>query len=158
MRFILKTVLCALFATAAFNASAQWYVGGSATLLLTEDTQALTLSPEAGYWLNENWAVGGIVDITAQDSYDACILKPYVRYAFMQIGTVTAVAEAFAPIGVDDDDFIVGATVGPAILIPFTDKCSFTTRLGSLGIIAGSDYNNFRLIAGPVSFGFTYSF
>ena len=157
MRFILKTVLCALFATAAFNASAQWYAGGSATLIVTDNTQALTLSPEGGYWFNDNWAVGGIVDITAQDSYDAFILRPYLRYAFLQIGTATAMAELFTPIGVVDDGFVAGATVGPAMILPFTEKFSFTARLGSIGFISG-DTDEFSFIAGPVSLGLTYSF
>ncbi|MCR5003282.1 MAG: hypothetical protein K5984_02840 [Bacteroidales bacterium] len=158
MRKFWKLSLTVVFALFALNASAQWYAGGSATIKLTDDHQSVTLSPEGGFWLDDTWAVGGIIDIAANNDYGTFVLKPYARYAFMQLGPVTAVAEAFVPIGVQDGDFLLGASVGPAILIPFTDKFSFTTRLGSLGFVAGPDTDNFHLTAGPVSFGLYYSF
>ena len=78
--FFKRLLVILFFMTLSYAASAQWFVGGSigGSYSNSKSTNtkawAVSISPEAGYILNENWAVGGLI------SYGKAVTKVYSQY------------------------------------------------------------------------------
>lgn len=92
-----KLILMAAMMVATLAVNAQVYVGGSLgfeSVKEHKDADALSsfsIKPEAGYNLDENWAVGiqlgfSSIDIDEDNSVSTFEVAPYARYTFAKTG------------------------------------------------------------------------
>lgn len=167
--------MMAALAVSSIAANAQVWVGGSVSYL-NEDSYGtkdnyITVAPEVGYTLDENWALA--IDLTARfrsgdsKSQTTFGVTPFARYTFFRSGIVSAFVDggfnvsAFKQEG-DDSKTTWGVGVRPGLAIALTPKFSFVTKLGYLGYENDDRYEQKRLGFGVngegLSFGLYYNF
>lgn len=124
-----------------FTANAQFYVGGSISLSAAQGGASFTLSPEAGYNINENMAAGAIFGFSIQNS-SSFSFYPYFRYNFFKFGPVSIFADG--EVGMDilaprneEARISFGAGVRPGISVSPLPHITLATRLGALGYYGG---------------------
>lgn len=178
--------------TLSYAASAQWYVGGSiggsySNLESTNTTAwAISISPEAGYIINENWAVGGQISygkaVTKVESQylnkteidvDLFCVNPYAIYAPIKFNNFAICAEMgviFAPeqSGVDFATF--GAYITPLLTYSINEHIILKTELdfaelsvsgttnGTISVGASVGGDNIIDFDEDLSIGFIYRF
>lgn len=140
MKKILLTVVLVLTTMAA---SAQWYAGGGIGISKTEisgvESTQLSLTPEVGYAINEDWTVGAILGVDwTKDLQTTIAITPYARYTFFKTGNFSFFADGVIELGSikpenGDSQFCWGIGVRPGIGYSFTEKISVATHLGWLG-------------------------
>lgn len=193
MKTLFKRLLVITFLmTFSYAASAQWYaggsIGGSYSNSKSTNTRAwaISISPEAGYILNENWAVGGLISygksVTKVDSQylnktDVDItlfsINPYAVYAPIKYKNFAVCAEMgvmFAPrqSGVNFATF--GAYITPLLTYCINEHIILKTELDFAGIsVSGTTNGTFSFGASvggdnaiklddDLSIGFIYKF
>ena len=91
MKKILMSMV-ALFAAVTMNAQNEMYVGGTLnfqTKANAANKSVITVAPEIGMSLNEQFGVGAVLSYTAsQDVYNEFKINPYLRYNALEIGKV----------------------------------------------------------------------
>lgn len=181
--------MIAVMAVAAVSANAQWYIGGSFGLNFNKvnkdvDSQTtLTIAPEIGYNINDNWAVGAQVGFNmANQLHNATeanltgtgfTIAPYARYTFAKTGIASFFADgyvAFASsnyegrVKYDESGSIFSIGVRPGISLKASDKVSLVAILGNIGYTKASDDlgggSNFGINAdnNDISLGVYYNF
>ena len=180
--------LAAVAVAATMNA--QVYVGGSLGFETTShdgDTNSrLTLIPEIGYNLDENWAVGiafgygqtknteevTVGGTTAEVSVTnkKFVINPYARYTFAKFDKVNVFVDGGLEYAHYDNggskSNAFGLGVRPGVAVNLNDKLSFVSHFGWLGYkYQKDDYdgakaaNTFGLeLDSKVSFGLYYNF
>lgn len=142
-----KLMLVAAMMVAAISASAQIYVGGSLGFESTkanENADNLTtfaIEPEAGYNLNENWAVGVQLGYASKDKsknekVSAFTIAPYARYTFAKSGIASFFVDGgiqYASLGSDAKGSIFGLGFRPGVKIAASNKVDLVAKLGFLG-------------------------
>ncbi len=167
-----KLFLMAAFVVASVAASAQVYVGGGigfqSSKADTDGAKAATsfsITPEIGYHLDDNWAVGiGLGYSHAKSSSevktDAFTIEPYARYTFAKWnnvglfvdGVVGYTNKTVKEDGEDDvktNTFNIG--LRPGLSISLNDKLNFVTTVGFLGY-KNTDYDAYKVN----SYGFDF--
>ena len=121
--------------------SAQIYVGGGFDFTSKDNSNVLTLSPEVGYVLNENLAIGGVVDFSADfDAFDAFNLavKPYARYTFLKAGNFSLFADGVVDLnyngGAKEFKF-QGVYVQPGCAYAINEKFTLAAHMGKIGYV-----------------------
>ena len=134
--------------------SAQIYVGGGLNVKSNSDATGFGVQPEVGYVLNENLAIGGMLnfDVADVDAIDAFNLdiKPYARYTFLKAGNFSLFAD-----GVIDLNYNGGARefkfqgvyVQPGVSYAFNEKFSIAARMGQIGYVDNADHKETILVA-----------
>ncbi len=148
-----KLILVAVAAMLALTAHAQFYVGGRVGLMANSGYTNLTILPEVGYNLNEKMSVGTVIgydfdswkDTETRGSFE---IRPYFRYAFLQLGPATLFADAQVQLSLNhshdlildtkDNGFTWGIGIAPGLAIPLTENLSFVGHLGRVGYYDGS--------------------
>lgn len=153
-------------------ASAQFYVGGGLGVNKTENGDAeetvITVSPEIGYTINEDWTIGAALmfdwtkDVSTQYG-----ISPYVRYNIFKAGKFSVFADGAVELGyIDyetaDGDFAWGAGIKPGVGYQLTDKFSICAHIGWIGYrdygdIAGEE-TTISVDGTDLSFSLYYSF
>ena len=190
--FFKRLFVISFLMTLSYAASAQWYVGGSiggsySNLESTNTTAwAISISPEAGYIINENWAVGGQISygkaVTKVESQhlnktevdvDLFCVNPYAIYAPIKFNNFAICAEMgviFAPeqSGVDFATF--GAYITPLLTYSINDHIILKTELdfaelsvsgttnGTISVGASVGGDNIIDFDEDLSIGFIYRF
>ena len=119
--------------------SAQIYVGGGIDFKSNDDANTLGLSPEVGYVLNENLAVGGVLDFSADfDAIDEFNLDiaPYLRYTFLKAGNFSIFADAtveFNYNGGASEFNWNGIFVKPGCAYAINEKFTLAAHMGKIG-------------------------
>ena len=187
----MKKIMMTLAAVAvAATMNAQVYVGGEVGFETTSQdgvtNSSVTLMPEIGYNLDENWAVGlsfgfgqdkrevteeiGGVEVTATVKDKRFIINPYVRYTFVKLDKVNVFVDGglsyahYDNAGAKNNQFGIG--VRPGVAVNLNDKLSFVTHFGWLGYKNSKDDNEGAKAANTfgfdlnskVSFGMYYNF
>lgn len=181
----------AVLAVASLCASAEnFYVGGSLGFWHdSEDNQStntLSILPEIGYNLSDNWAVGTTIGYnfghTCNEGISTHIFEfnPYVRFTFFKTenNLVNLFVDGGAGIGAgwtsykhgDDSETAITWNVGfrPGVALNLTDKFSVVAHVGMLGYNGANnaakatglyhDNGGFLLNGNNLSFGFYYHF
>ena len=95
-----KIILSAIIAACAITANAQTWIGGELGFNSTtyksgdvkETVSNVTISPEIGYNLNENWAVAAKIEFSHFEdgnTGNSVGFNPYVRYTFAKTGNLS---------------------------------------------------------------------
>jgi len=165
-------------AIVAVSASAQVYVGGSASFGRNADANKTNFSiyPEVGYNLSNKWAVAasfgygyGYYDGSKTNQIS---FNPYVRYSFAKLGPVslfldgsvdyeyskTKLSAFLGNIDTSDNDWYVG--IKPGFAIPVSDDVAFVAHIGFFGYQYVSEENVFgcNVDGNSLSLGFYYIF
>ncbi len=126
--------------------SAQIYVGGGLNVESNSDKTGFGVAPEVGYVLNENLAIGGLLDfkvadIDAIDEFTLDI-KPYARYTFLKAGNFSLFADGIVDLnynaGASEFNF-QGVYVQPGVSYAFNEKFSIAARMGKIGYVDEAD-------------------
>ena len=173
-----KILLVAVIAVMSLTASAQVYLGGSLGTWRNYDanTTSVTILPEVGYTLSDNWAIGTVIGwnyrYNAGQKYNGLTVAPYVRYTFLKLDNVNVFVDGGFGFytgkekGVDaKNEWEVG--LKPGVAVNLTDKLSFVTHVGFLGYrkaddaalgVFGNDGFGFDLDGNALTFGLYYNF
>lgn len=175
MRKILLLLTLMLFSTASY---AQVYFGGSLGFWRDSkiDHTSYKVLPEAGYVMNQKWAVGAVFGYkytkSEAEEYNTIVFTPYLRYFFMQSGIVKCFVDGAVDLAgtsdADDDHSSTAWGVGlkPGISISLSQRLSIVAHLGYLGYRHAGNYpaeafgNGFGvdLSGESLTFGLYYSF
>lgn len=151
-----KLMMVAALTVASLGASAQVYVGGGLNIHSYDngyegDAKSLIrFVPEVGYNLDDKMSIGVQVgfgtksyeDVSATDSYTEWVIKPYLRYKFVQAGNFSVFGDATIGYGqektspkVGDDMTYNKWTFGvrPGISYNLSDRFSLVSTIGWLG-------------------------
>lgn len=164
-----KFLFLTLFCIISIAASAQAYVGGTLGVGVTaadgESAAAFTVSPEAGYYFNKTWAVGGNIDLTYQNAGGSDItllsILPYVRATFARASVFDFFGElnlGYAYICTAD---VSGFSAGlcPGVVAHINDKFSIVAKTVLLSYSHFDGENGFGLsLNGNVHLGVQYTF
>ena len=136
MKKILMSMV-ALFAAVTMNAQNEMYVGGTLnfqTKANAANKSVITVAPEIGMSLNEQFGVGAVLSYTAsQDVYNEFKINPYLRYNALEIGKVKVFVDGgiyyinHKPKDADADNYF-GLNVTPGISYNLTDNISIVAH------------------------------
>lgn len=144
--------LAAVAVAATMNA--QVWVGGelgfAASHVNGSDNtdKTLTIAPEIGYNLSDNWSVAvalgysyassqAIANLGSFDNVNTYAIKPYARYTFVKSGNFSAFVDGginYATIhvkGADNNFNQFGVSVVPGLAYAVSDKVTLVSHLGS---------------------------
>lgn len=148
-----KIMMIAVMAVAAISANAQVYVGGSlgyntqkdavevGGISTDETTSNLSIEPEIGYNLSDNWAVGiKLGYANANGKTNTWKVAPYARYTFVKAGKFSAFCDggvAWSTIHTNGAKFVGNKnciTIGfnPGIAYEISKKVSLVAHFGDL--------------------------
>ena len=146
----MKKLFIVLFAIMmATAAHAQFYAGGSLGFSSNGNSKSSVFSfqPEVGYVINDQFAVGATLELTAFTGGNTIGFAPYARYNFLKIGK--------------DKRRVLHYAVGeigiyPGLSLPLNEKLSLVAHVGELSYNSG---NVFTLgIDNTISTGLYYNF
>jgi len=175
-----KIILTMMAAMVAVVMDAQVYVGGAVGFQTVShdgnSTTAFALKPEAGYKLNDDWAVGlqvGYAESGKDESKQKTfIINPYVRYNAVKFDKVSLFLDGTVGYtSVDNKSShktnTWGIGVRPGISVSLNDKLNFVSHMGFLGYNSSKpDYDGakatntfgFELDTTGLDFGLFYNF
>lgn len=178
-----KFLLMAVMAVMTLGASAQtkWYAGGQVTFGRTTEsvsglkTTQVTVLPEVGYNLTDNFAIGGIAGVSYRKagSEDKTVFKvsPYARYTYFTSGKVNLFVDGGVDLGIGGAHGSTAVEYGigfrPGVSFNISDKFSLVAHVGFLGYQSGNNAakNNgapenwgLDLNSNNIMFGFYYNF
>jgi hypothetical protein len=182
MKKILMT-LVAVFAAVSMNAQNEMYIGGNINYQSkTTVDNSLTIAPEFGVKLNEQWGVGAILSYKNEkqfngDKDNAFTFNPYARYYALNIGKVNVFVDGGVYFttkkteynaGGDNKSTEYGLRVTPGISYNITDQFSIVAHANpifNLDIVSpdgGDTQTTINLLrtfnVNTFSFGFYYNF
>ena len=174
MKKILMSMV-ALFAAVTMNAQNEMYVGGTLnfqTKANVANKSVITVAPEIGMSLNEQFGVGAVLSYTAsQDVYNAFTINPYLRYNLVKLDKVNLFVDG----GFDFTNTKYhsyknntwGIGVKPGVAVNLNENISFVAHMGFLGYRSSKDDTDgakatntvgLNLDGTDLSFGFYYNF
>ena len=173
-----KSILTAIFAMVmVLSASAQehkWFIGGEAGFWSAKKegykTTVITVAPEIGYNVTDNFAVAASLGYKSLDKdyykVDGFIINPYVRYTFLKTGILCAFIDGGATFTTGDfNGFQAG--ISPGVAIALTNRFSAVAHFGFLGYNDGKGLGEYSVVGKGFgvdfsgyqsSIGFYYSF
>lgn len=125
----------------------EMYLGGGISLWRDTDADrtSFSITPDFGYNLNENWAVGGELALAFRGAGDhgnpkstSFAIAPYARYSFYENKIVRLFLDMGLGIStskVEHSDRVNGFEIGlkPGLAIKLNEHLSFVTRIGFAG-------------------------
>lgn len=172
----MKKILLLMFVImAALSAKAQdMYLGGGISLWIDDDADktSFSISPEFGYNLNSQWAVGGSLFFSHEENdpgnnVNSFALAPYARYSFYENKVIRLFLDmgfGFSTTKVKHEDSYNGFEIGvkPGVAIKLNEKFSLITKVGFAGYrddyYHGKNGLGVGLDGSDISFGLYYSF
>ena len=138
----MKKLFIVLFAIMmATAAHAQFYAGGSIGFSSNGNskTSVFSVSPEVGYVLNDKFAVGAELTLSAFTGGNTIGFAPYARYTFLNIGKVSIFADgAFSFSKTKNIDAVWEIGVYPGLSIPLDPRLSLVAHVGALAYNSGN--------------------
>jgi hypothetical protein len=135
-----------LIAASAFTVKAQFYAGGTFTILdspsfsingmsitLNGAGTLINISPEVGYNLNEKWAIGGKLSVLVIGDGSISSFSPYGRYTFYRNNAISLFADGGVDFVWSDLEMYYGAGITPGIMFKANDRFSFFGKCGYIG-------------------------
>lgn len=148
-----KFLLMAAMAIATLGASAQdWYAGGQLTFgRTTQETSGLkttqvTVLPELGYNLTDNFAVGSVLGVSYRktNGEEKTVFKvnPYARYSYFKNDKVSLFVDGGVDFGIGRAQGSTAVEYGiglrPGISYNINKKLSLVAHVGFLGYQSGN--------------------
>lgn len=174
----MKKVLLTLFVMfATVTAFAQeMYVGGGISLWRDTDAEvtSFSISPEVGYELNKQWAIGGqlILDLNSgsgseASKYTSFAFAPYARFSYYENKIVRLFLDMGFGVSVykpKHSDSVAGFELGvrPGIAVKLNNNFSFVSKVGFAGF--REDYRGLKdgfgvgVESENISIGIEYAF
>ena len=141
-----KLFLVLAFAFAGiFTANAQVWVGGGLGASIQKNHTSLSLAPEVGYAINNQWQVAlgagygfnqtkvDVLGETVTNNTNTLALQPYVRYVATTIGKFSLFFDLCGDFGLLDDGRGYAVTLQPGIAWMATDHWTAAFRFGKVG-------------------------
>lgn len=129
-----------------FTANAQVWVGGGLGASIQKNYTSLSIAPEVGYAINNQWQVAlgagyqfnqaktDVLGETITNSTNKLSLQPYVRYVATTIGEKFSLfMDLCADFGLLDDNRDYAVTLQPGIAWMATDHWTAAFRFGKVG-------------------------
>ncbi|MBD5321361.1 MAG: outer membrane beta-barrel protein [Duncaniella sp.] len=148
-----KFLLMAVMAVMTLGASAQsWYAGGQLTFgRTTQETSGLkttqvTVLPELGYNLTDNFAVGSVLGVSYRktNGEEKTVFKvnPYARYSYFKNDRVSLFIDGGVDFGIGRAEGSTAVEYGiglrPGISYNISKKLSLVAHVGFLGYQSGN--------------------
>ena len=150
-----KFLLMAVMAIMTLGASAQsskWYAGGQVTFGRTTESASgvkstqVTVLPEVGYNLTDNFAVGSVLGVSYRKSggEEKTVFKvsPYARYTYFSSGKVNLFVDGGVDLGIGRAHGSTAVEYGigfrPGISFDLNEKFSLVAHVGFLGYQGGN--------------------
>lgn len=137
MKKILLVIL--FFVGFCANASAQFFISGTASVVYRKSDFGMTLLPGAGYEFNDRWAVGAGLGLTYFDEDARGLTNPYVRFncwnnekIFLDLKATTEIS-----FGKGDADAFIG--LRPSLRYAVNDHLHLAADLGLFGVDVDND-------------------
>lgn len=156
--------------TSIAGAKAQLYLGGSVEFWRNDNADMTTVSvlPEVGYNINNQWAVGTTLGfsyqkVTGLSNYSFGI-APYARYMFRMGIASLFVDQGFGIYKPKNHDLAFEIGLRPGLIVRLTDRFSLVGKFGFAGYqenynVWGDKSKDYGLIlSNNLSFGFYVSF
>lgn len=179
-----KFLLLALVAVMGLGASAQdskWYAGGQLTFGRTTQSASgvkstqVTVLPEVGYNVSDNFAVGAVAGVSYRKSggEEKTVFKvnPYARYTYYSYDRVNLFVDGGVDLGIGRADGSTAVEYGiglrPGVSFSINDKFSLVAHVGFLGYQGGNkpakrngapENWGLDLNSNNIMFGFYYNF
>lgn len=179
-----KILLLALAAVMGLGASAQdskWYAGGQLTFGRTTESASgvkstqVTVLPELGYNMTDNFAVGAQVGVQYRKSggeeKTVFQVNPYARYTYYKFERVNLFVDGGVDLGIGRADGSTAVQYGigfrPGVSFNINDKFSLVAHVGFLGYQGGNrpakrngapENWGLNLNSNNIMFGFYYNF
>ena len=141
-----KLFLVLAFAFAGiFAANAQVWVGGGLGASIQKNHTSLSLAPEVGYAINNQWQIAlgagygfnqtkvDVLGETVTNNTNTLALQPYVRYVATTIGKFSLFFDLCGDFGLLDDARDYAVTLQPGIAWMATDHWTAAFRFGKVG-------------------------
>ena len=141
-----KLFLVLAFAFAGiFTANAQVWIGGGLGASIQKNHTSLSLAPEVGYAINNQWQVAlgagygfnqtkvDVLGETVTNNTNTLALQPYVRYVATTIGKFSLFFDLCGDFGLLDDARDYAVTLQPGIAWMATDHWTAAFRFGKVG-------------------------
>ncbi|MDE6859945.1 MAG: porin family protein [Duncaniella sp.] len=162
-----KIFVLAVISIMAVCASAQdIFVGGSVGAWRngSDKTTSITIAPEIGYNLSENWAIGTTVGYnyihTTGINTHLFSITPYARYSYFKSGMLNLFVDGGFGLGAgkskyegESSDTAVTYEIGfkPGLALNITEKFSLVAHVGFLGYRGANDAATDALEAAGIS-------
>lgn len=179
-----KFLLLALVAVMGLGVSAQdskWYAGGQLTFGRTTQSASgvkstqVTVLPEVGYNVSDNFAVGAVAGVSYRKSggEEKTVFKvnPYARYTYYSYDRVNLFVDGGVDLGIGRADGSTAVEYGiglrPGVSFSINDKFSLVAHVGFLGYQGGNkpakrngapENWGLDLNSNNIMFGFYYNF
>lgn len=115
------------------NASAQFFVGGTAGFSYRQETFSMTLLPQVGYEFNETWAVGCGAGVNLVDDNVKALVNPYLRFNFWNNEKVFLDLKATSEMSFSKNYSNNFVGLRPSIRYAVNDHLQLSTDIGFLG-------------------------
>ena len=138
-------LVLALAFAGIFTANAQVWVGGGLGASIQKNHTSLSLAPEVGYAINNQWQVAlgagygfnqtkvDVLGETVTNNTNTLALQPYVRYVATTIGKFSLFFDFCGDFGLLDDARDYAVTLQPGIAWMATDHWTAAFRFGKVG-------------------------
>ena len=138
-------LVLALAFAGIFTANAQVWVGGGLGASIQKNHTSLSLAPEVGYAINNQWQVAlgagygfnqtkvDVLGETVTNNTNTLALQPYVRYVATTIGKFSLFFDLCGDFGLLDDGRGYAVTLQPGIAWMATDHWTAAFRFGKVG-------------------------
>jgi opacity protein-like surface antigen len=126
-------------------ANAQVWVGGGLGASIQKNHTSLSIAPEVGYAINDQWQVAlgagygfnqtkvDVLGETITTNTNTLALQPYVRYVATTIGKFSLFFDLCGDFGLLDDARDYAVTLQPGIAWMATDHWTAAFRFGKVG-------------------------
>lgn len=148
-----KFLLMAIMAMTVASASAQkWYSGGQVTFGKTTEsasglkTTQVTVLPEIGYNISDNFAIGSVVGISYRKAGDeektVFKINPYARFTYFQTQRLSLFIDGGVDMGIGRAHGSTAVEYGiglrPGLSYDLSDRFSLVAHVGFLGYQGGN--------------------
>ena len=142
-----------------------------------ESQMDLTIAPEVGYTLNENWDVAAALRFETSNNINGTkdrksttfAIEPYARYTFAETGIAKFFVDGYFnygkttekfPVGADVKTDVFGIGIRPGVKVALSDDVCIVSTLGNLGYKNIKDVRNefgFN-VDNAINFGIYFNF
>ena len=138
-------LVLALAFAGILTANAQVWVGGGLGASIQKNHTSLSIAPEVGYAINDQWQVAlgagygfnqtkvDVLGETITTNTNTLALQPYVRYVATTVGKFSLFFDLCGDFGLLDDARDYAVTLQPGIAWMATDHWTAAFRFGKVG-------------------------
>ncbi len=130
----MKKLIMILTLVCSVNASAQWYVSGTAGIGYLSDRFQMDIRPSVGYEINDRWAAGFGLGMGVQSSDGFGVFDPFVRFNCWNNGKLFVDAKAEAKVFVSGEWNAANIGIVPSLRYAINDHWQVSGDFGLFGV------------------------